>query len=173
MWPCDISLVHINLPDKMLQFCCACVELRHRCATRRRLDITTMQKWRNQEFTQKQSPIPKNPTPKHKTQWNQTKEYSCSFFRDGLFRNRSWIFEKGNAHILSPFLVFGGMRWIAYFSLSTSVCIYEQVPYCAVTPGTHIFNTGSRPDGYIGQFHIVLPTTQQNYQYVFNLHMNC
>ena len=31
------SLVHIHLPDKILWFCWACKELRHRCATRRRL----------------------------------------------------------------------------------------------------------------------------------------
>ena len=35
---------------------------------------------------------------------------------------------------------------MTYFSLATPVRIFEQLPYRAVTSGTHIINAGSSPN---------------------------
>ena len=63
--------------------------------------------------------------------------------------------------------ILGGMRCMTYFSLATPVCIFEQAPYRAMTQGTCIMNSGSSPNRYIGEFQVVVPTTQNNFQSVF------
>ena len=35
---------------------------------------------------------------------------------------------------------------MTYFSLATPVCIFEQLPYRAMSSGTHIMNAGSSPN---------------------------
>ena len=48
------------------------------------------------------------------SQWIQTRYYSCSFSRVARFRNWSWIFGKGNAHVLLHFFLRFWVVWDAW-----------------------------------------------------------